>query len=202
MICKVCNKEIKEYYLNDVLGIKKHTICYKCFSELPLIYEFSKIHEYKCLSLYAYKDKIKELIYQFKGLKDIELKDIFLEFFLTELSLKYKGYVITYAPSFDLSNKERGFNHVEEMFSSLDNEKVPLFYKNKDYKQSDQSFKNREKINNIIELKKDNLKGLKKVLIVDDVLTSGNTLYTCASLLYKEVIKDIKLLTISKVVEF
>ena len=78
MICKVCNKEIKEYYLNDVLGIKKHTICYKCFSELPLIYEFGKIQEYKCLSLYAYKDKIKELIYQFKGLKDIELKDIFL----------------------------------------------------------------------------------------------------------------------------
>ena len=87
MICKVCNKEIKEYYLNDVLGIKKHTICYKCFSELPLIYEFSKIHEYKCLSLYAYKDKIKELIYQLKGLKDIELKDVFLEFFLDELNI-------------------------------------------------------------------------------------------------------------------
>ena len=122
--------------------------------------------------------------------------------FLEDLFIKYQGYTICYAPSFELSDKERGFNHVEVIFSSLKNKKIKLFYKNKDYKQSDQSFKNRDKINSVIELKKDNLKGLKKVLIVDDVLTSGNTLYTCASLLHKEGIKDIKLLTISKVVEF
>ena len=85
MICKVCNKEVNEFYLNDLLGIKKHTLCYSCFNEFPLINEITIIDNFKCLSLYAYKDKIKDLIYQFKGLRDYELKDVFLEYFKEQL---------------------------------------------------------------------------------------------------------------------
>lgn len=201
MICKVCNQEIREFYLNDVLGIKKHNICYKCFNEFNIINEITLIDNYECLSLFAYEGKIKELIYQFKGLKDYELKDIFLEFFLDELNVKYHNYLITYAPSYYLEDKERGFNHVEAIFSSLINKKIKLFSKNKSHKQSDQKYQNRINIRKIIEIDKTKIHRLKKVLIVDDVLTSGNTLKACASLLNKEGIKDIKLLTISKVVE-
>ena len=39
---------------------------------------------------------------------------------------------------------------------------------------------------------------LERVVLVDDVLTSGNTLKTCAELLTKAGITKIKLLTISK----
>ena len=201
MICKICNKEIYEYFLNDPLSIKNHNICYKCFNELPIIYEKTIINSYVCLSIYAYKDKIKELIYQLKGLKDLELKNVFLEYFIDELNCLYRGYTIVFAPSFYLDDQERGFNHVEVIFSLLKNKKIKLFLKNRNYKQSDQSFKNRKNIKNVIEIDKSKLKGIKKVLVVDDVLTSGNTLSTCSSLLYKEGIKDIKLLTISKVVE-
>lgn len=201
MICKICNEELNEFYLNDFLGIKKHSICYQCFNEFPLIFEKTLIDNFECLSIYAYKDKIKDLLYQFKAQKDYELKDLFLEFFLDDLEIKYFNYVISFAPSYYLDNKERGFNHVEAIFSSMRNRKVSLFSKKENYKQSDQSFKERKNIQKIITIDKQKLKGLKKVLIVDDVLTSGNTLKTCASLLYKEGIQDIKLLTISKVVE-
>ena len=78
---------------------------------------------------------------------------------------------------------------------------MKLFYKKENYKQSDQSYSNRKNISKIIGLNLSEIDDLKRVLIVDDVLTSGNTLKTCASLLHKEGIKDIKLLTISKVVE-
>ena len=201
MICKVCNKELNEFYINDLLGIKKHTLCYACFNEFPFINEITNIDKFKCLSLYSYKGIIKELIYQLKGLKDYEIKDVFIEYFKDWLNDLYKGYTITFVPSFHLDDDNRGFNHVEVIFSLLNNKKVKLFTKKYNYKQSDQKYSDRKNINHIITLNKSNLKGLKKVLIVDDVLTSGNSLKTCASLLYKEGVKDIKFLTISKVVE-
>ena len=201
MLCKVCNKEIKEFYLNDLFGNKKHTVCYKCFCDFSLINKISFIDNYECLSIYEYKDQIRDLIFQLKGLKDYELKDVFLEFIIDYLNDKYRGYTITYAPSFKDDDLKRGFNHVEAMCSLFKNKKLKLFYKKENYKQSDQNYSNRKNINKIIGLDLNKIKGLKKVLIIDDVLTSGNTLKTCASLLYKEGIKNIKLLTISKVVE-
>lgn len=201
MICKVCNKLKNEFYLNDFLGIKKHNICYECFDKFPIIKEKTMINNYECLSIYSYKDQMKELIYQFKALKDYELKDVFLEFFIEELEEKYFNYVITFVPSFHLDNKNRGFNHVEAIFSNFRNKKINLFTKKENYKQSNQKFKDRKNIRKIIEIDKHKVKGLKKVLIVDDVLTSGNTLKACSSLLSKEGVKDIKLLTVCKVVE-
>lgn len=198
MICKVCNQEVNNFYLNDLFGVNKHNICYKCFNELMVIKEKTIIDKYECLSIYAYQDKIKELIYQFKVLKDYELKDIFLEFFLDELNLRYFNFIITYAPSYYLDDEERGFNHVEAIFSCLGNKKIKLFKKKSNSKQSDQKFSERKNISKHIELNKTNLKGIKKILIVDDVLTSGNTLKACADLLYKEGITNIKFLTISK----
>ena len=198
MLCKVCNKEINSFNLDDIFGIKKKCLCIKCFNEFEVINERTIIDEFECYSIYSYKGKIKDLIYQFKGLKDYELKDVFLEYFVSYLNIKYYGYYVTFAPSFFNDDKERGFNHVEAIFSSLNNKKIKLFKKKINYKQSDHKFNERYKIKDVIELEKTNLKGIKKILIVDDVLTSGNTLKTCASLLYKEGIKNIKLLTVSK----
>lgn len=198
MICKVCNGDKNEFFLNDFFYVNKHNICYKCFSDLIVIKEKNRIGNYECYSLYEYSGKIKDLIFQFKGLKDYELKDIFLEFFLEELNFKYKGYIVTFAPSYYLDDKERGFNHVEAMFSSLKNIKIPLFTKKTNYKQSNQKYIDRKNISKVIELDKTKLIGINKVLIVDDVLTSGNTLKTCAELLTKAGITNIKLLTISK----
>ena len=198
MQCKVCNQTINEFNFNDFFGIKKHVLCYKCFNELSLINEVTTIENFKCFSIYLYKDKIKDLIYQFKVLKDYELKDVFLEYFLEELNYKYRKYIITFVPSYHLDDTNRGFNHVEAMFSSLKNKKICLFKKTINHKQSDQKLYNRTKIKDYIYLDKSKLRGIKKVLIVDDILTTGNTLKSCAKLLTNEGIKDIQLLTICK----
>ena len=201
MICKVCNEEKNEFNILDPIGVNKHSLCNKCFNKLNVIYEKYKINDIKTLSIYSYDGLVKELIYQFKGLYDYELKDIFLEYFIDDLEFKYLGYTLTYAPSSKEDDTKRGYNHVKEIFSCLPNKKVKLFIKKDNYKQSDIKYKDRNKIIDHIALVKENLKGIKRVLIVDDVLTSGNTLKACASLLYKEGIKDIQFLTISKVVE-
>lgn len=201
MICKVCNEIKNEFNILDPFGVNNHFLCNECFQKFNVIYEKSKINKMEVLSIYSYDGLIKDLIYQFKGLYDYELRGVFLEYFIDELEFKYFGYTITFAPSSEEDNLKRGYNHVEEMFSFLPNKKVNLFIKKDNYKQSNVKYKERQKIVSHIDLIKENLKGIKKVLIVDDVLTSGNTLLACASLLNKEGIKDIKLLTISKVVE-
>lgn len=201
MICKVCNEEVNEFNLLDIFGINQHNICNKCFNKFNIINEKTIINKIECLSIYSYEGLIKELIFQFKGQYDYELKDVFLEYFINEIESKYFGYVVTFAPSFIEDDNKRGFNHVEEICSCLSNKKVKLFIKKENYKQSEQSFENRKNIVKYISLN-NNLKGIKRVLIVDDVLTSGSTLKACASLLNKEGIKDIKFLTICKVVDF
>ena len=198
MLCKVCNQEKNEFYLNDLLVIKKHNICKSCFDEFKIIKEKTIINNFECLSLYEYKGLIRDLIFQLKGLKDYELKDVFLEFYIDELQYKYFDYVITFAPSFYLDDEQRGFNHVEAIFSNLHNKKIKLFFKKENYKQSNQKYNDRKNVKKIIDIDKSKVKGLKKVLIVDDVLTSGSTLKACSSLLIKEGVTQIKMLTICK----
>ena len=86
MICKVCNEEINEFNILDPIGVNKHSLCNKCFNKFNVILEKNKINGIKSFSIYSYDGLIKELIYQFKGLYDYELKDVFLEYFLVFLT--------------------------------------------------------------------------------------------------------------------
>jgi ComF family protein len=198
--CKLCFERIHLNGINSLFN--NRMICQKCYNGFDLINKKEYINGIEVRYLYYYNDFLKKVIYQFKGCFDIELKDVFLDRLKYILRLIYKGYLLVPVPSYFESDNKRGFNHVEEIFSCLSNKKVKLFIKNENYKQSEKSFSERKNISQYISLNKENIRGNKKILIVDDILTTGNTLKACASLLYKEGIKDIKFLTICKCVEF
>ena len=181
-VCQICNKQIKPSLLFE------SCICETCLNKMNVILKTFKIDGVKCLALYSYDSLTRSLIYQYKGLHDIGLQNIFLSPFLSFLKFIFHSYTLIYPPSY--SNK-----HNEDLFSSLNLKTEDLFYKTIDYKQSDQSFENRVFISNYIKLKTKPLS--KKYLLVDDVMTSGNTLKACINLLKKENIKQIKVLLIS-----
>ena len=104
------------------------------------------------------------------------------------------------APSFIDSDKERGFNHVEEIFRTLGLKMIPCIHKIKDVKQADLSSKEREKIKDVLAIDEVDLKG-KKVLIVDDVYTTGSTAKAMIDLVKNKEPKKIKCLFLSKVKE-
>ena len=117
-ICKVCFKNIdNECFVNDLLGVEQHDLCYSCFLKMELLLKEERILGNKIFILLKYNGFIKELIYKFKGLYDIELKNIFLEYFQDLISDKYQGYTLKFAPSSKEDDFIRGFNHVREMFS-------------------------------------------------------------------------------------
>jgi competence protein ComFC len=152
-----------------------------------------------CLSLYYYNDYFKEQLYKLKGCYDIELASTFLYPFSKELKLLFYGYYLILIPSSKSDDDKRGFNHVEEIFKCLNMPILKILSKKFNVKQSDRNFNQRKLI--LYDLKVNNIKWIynKKILIVDDVCTTGNTLSAAIKLLKEGKPKKIKVLTLCKV---
>ena len=172
--CLVCNKTIEENFCG--LFIKNYKLCFGCSNKFKVRNEKFIINGVKGIVLYYYDDFFKDLLYRYKGLGDYLLKDAFLTYNLEKIKKRFKGYKVVLAPSNDKVEIKRGFCHLEEIFKSLDLEIIKCFKKTKEWKQSDKKLKEREQIQNIIKIDNSLLNGVKKVLFVDDVLTSGSTI--------------------------
>ena len=192
--CKICGKEIKsKWSFTD-----KTPLCIKCFHEFKVLDEVFLLDKFKVRVLYYYEDFMRNLIYLFKALGDYELKDVFLYYFLVELKIEYRGYYIVPAPSNLEDDLKRGYNHVEEIFTCLNLPFLHLLKKNKYFKQSSRNKKEREEVKNDISLtSNESLEG-KKILLVDDIFTTGSTLKVCYDLISQLHPKKIKVLTLSK----
>lgn len=173
-------------------------MCFSCLLECDPKFINFKIEGYNGLSIYEYNEKLKELIYKFKGCYDIELKDAFLYPYENELSLIYKGYIVVPIPSYFKDDETRGFNHVKLIFSNLKLETIKVLEKTEKYKQSDRNQKYRELIKNYLKVNEiDKIKG-KNILLVDDICTTGSTLKAAINLLKEATPKDIKILVLCK----
>ncbi len=196
LICKICFKEIDKYNLHFILN--HVSICNECLNKYKPTFKKIIFHNYELLSIYEYKDLIKEKLFTFKGCFDYELYSTFLYQYSFELNLKYQGYYVVFIPSNKKDDLKRGFNHVREMFSFLKLKELDLLEKSKMNKQAKNTYKERKKSEKSLVLKqKINLKG-KKILIVDDVITTGTTILSAINLINELKPKKIKILTMSK----
>ncbi len=193
--CLICLKDFK--YNGIYQYIIKPCICHRCFLLLNRKPIIRKVENIKVIALYPYENEIKKCIYQLKGCFDIEMSKVFLSYDKAMLHLLFHDYVIVPTPSSKESDLKRGFNHVEQIFSCLRLPIVRVFYKSLNYKQANLNKKERKEFSKYICLKEDvNLRN-KKVLLVDDIITSANTILRCVSLLKKLRPKKIKILVIS-----
>lgn len=197
--CKLCFNPIEDDSIHSLL-FKDAKICNKCFRKFkPKLRKFS-IDNIDCFYLYDYSEQVQSSLYQFKGCFDIELAEIFTDYFKHYLHFKYFGYTVVPAPSSKESNEKRGFNHVVEMFKNLRLKMERCVYKTKDVKQTEQTALERKNIRDILEISNVNLKN-KKVLIVDDVFTTGSTIKAMIELIKTKHPKKIKVLVMSKTIE-
>jgi competence protein ComFC len=178
----VCFKDIKAMPFSRLLS-PQLVLCPKCFKEMKPQMEVFYLDNIKCRTLYPYDEKIRSLLFQFKGCFDIELAPIFLSYQLPLLKLLYEGYYLVPAPSFETKNEVRGFNHVVMMFESLGLPFIECLSKTKDVKQATSNFQERQKIGKYLSIdSKVSLQG-KKILFVDDLITSGATAKECVKLI-------------------
>lgn len=195
--CKICFKRISDNSLYN-LTKRNNILCEECFNKMHAKFVSFKIGNTKGLSIYEYTDFIKELIYKFKGCYDYELKDVFLYRYLSYIKLKYHGFYIVYVPSYHIDDERRGFNHVKAIFKSLKLKELPILKKKTAHKQSDQSSLGRRQIKDVIEIDENTILKDKKVLLVDDIMTTGSTLLTSIELLKSKGAKNIEILVVAK----
>ena len=177
--CLICDGIIEESFCSLLSSF--NGVCYNCYDKFKRRNDSFCINGVEGEVLYYYDEFFRDVLYRYKGCGDYLLKDAFLVGKIKELHNKYKQYNIVLAPSNIEKENNRNFNHLEEIFKSLKLPIIKCFVKTKNWKQSDKNLQERKQIQKIIKIDKSCLNDTKKVLIVDDVLTSGSTIKTMIS---------------------
>lgn len=194
MKCLLCDKELSNGGNIVNLIFDEDVICYKCRKDLNYKPIKLKIKEQEVYSLYLYDEHLSRLILQYKESYDEALYKVFLYPHISKLKKRYMGYTVVLAPSSIENLRRRGFNHLQKIFEILGLPILDCLYKDLNINQNNLSFSDRENIINHIFVKDVNLP--KKILLVDDVLTSGSTIIGCLKALENKT-SDIKVLTIA-----
>ena len=173
-------------------------VCQKCQDELDPRFISFKVNGYKASAVYEYTPFIKKLIYLYKGCFDYELNETFLNLYIKEIKMRFHGYKVVPVPSYIEDDKKRGFNHVVEAFKKLGLEVLPLIEKTAHQKQADQTAKKRKEIGKFLALTKQPNLEKTKILLVDDIYTTGSTMKAAINLIERLNPKEIKVLVLAK----
>ncbi len=181
--CLCCGKKLRlECSLLEMLYVDD-VICLSCRKKLGFHPKKIKIQGKIVYGLYPYQDLVRDLMIQYKEYNDEALKSVFLYKQFKTLSKKYKDYVIVPIPSSEQGNQRRGFQQVEEMFSFIQLPFRKVLYKTEDVSQKELGYKERRQISKVLAIRDPQIIEGKKVLIVDDILTTGNTISAAVRLL-------------------
>ena len=185
------------------IKIQKGFLCSDCYSSI----EFIKSYQKNLISICRYKEPIKTLIYQFKyGNRDY-LADFFAELIekhlrRIRLDLSHYDYVIP-VPLHKYKLKERGYNQAGLLAKILANYfQIPfrddIIFQTK-YIPSQTTLNKDKRLEN----KKESFKAKgslenKRVILVDDVITTGSTINECSKALESTKVSEITVITLAK----
>lgn len=132
-------------------------------------------------TLYEYDGFAKDVLLRYKERHDRILNRLFLCYYRYYLNIRYWNYEICLAPSHMDTLRERSFHAVHEMFCETRlsiNDR--FFIKSKAIRQSEQPKFLRKNIAHYIKIDTKYTPKRKHVLVVDDVVTTGETLSVMA----------------------
>lgn len=196
--CIICEKYLEESGLCDeckryiILSHDVYTM--RCFNKLI-----------NCYSSAYYTGTMMELIRRLKYKSDFKSGEI-IAFYMKDRikNLIYDIDFITYVPMTKRSLKSRGYNQSKFLCNILSKEfNIPMvdcLIKAKETKdQIGLSQEQRwENMKDCFKAKKSHMLKNKKVLLVDDVFTTGSTAYFCSCELIKYGVEKINVLTAAK----
>lgn len=174
--CLICEKSL--IYGLDLLNlIMDDLICFKCRQKLEEKIKFNKFESYRLVSFYNYSDEMSSLLIRYKDLLDVVLAPVFLRRWMWLINILFKDYKIILIPSSPSLLKKRGFSHLNLMLQDCKLEVVDCLSK----QDKVQRFaKDRNDVKFEFLFKPDNLD---KVIIFDDVITSGSSMRAAIDLL-------------------
>ena len=209
--CYLCEKSISKKYINEY-------ICENCFKKLEKYKKKYDNDKYVCYEdfninyafIFDYQNYIRKLILRYKFLDKPYLGKVFSEFIIRDKKVckKIKSYdIIIPVPMSKKSKRIRGYNKTEIISYEI-SKSIGIAY-NKDilikYKDTKkQSLLNRkERLENVKDAYKINNKFCeylngKKIILFDDIYTTGATVNECLKLIKKYNVKNILVLILAK----
>ncbi|PTI30647.1 hypothetical protein BU072_02835 [Mammaliicoccus vitulinus] len=145
-------------------------------------------------TIYDYQGLAKDLIQQYKLVGDVAIAQIFQ---LPRSIMKQYDYVIP-APIHPNKLAKRTFDHVTFVLDSQNIKYTQIFETEERLKQSDLSKRARALQHNPFKIKCDIELENKKILLVDDIYTTGLTIHRLAELLIVRKIRKIDALTFAR----
>ena len=188
--CLCCENTVTSpsFFYEDVL-------CGRCRSELPVELIQQSWRGYQLVTLYRYKEPFRSIMLAIKAKSDVALIPALLSPFVWYLRLRFFGYRVVIAPSTPQLQRQRGFNHLDKLCRTIGWKPQDIFIKEAHWKQTDQTWQNRKNIKHYLHLRHP-IRSKRAYVIVDDIVTSGETLFACAELLKKQGVRKIVLFAI------
>ncbi len=178
MNCLYCDQPIYSYTLRSILW-KEDELCPNCRRKLKASRKIVDMEEFKVETFFEYEGIFRELLLQYKECHDEALKGVFLYDLKEYIEVRYRSYSLVFIPSSRKKREERGFNHLEGMFQTVQLKRTGgLEMKEEMNQEGKNSTERKEMIGNFFY----NGPFADKILLVDDVLTTGSTLkgaYRC-----------------------
>lgn len=196
-------------YCNKFIDLKSFA-CEACkkkikFISRPRILNHYQNHSIKCIAPMSYEDDVRKAIWHFKFRNRKEYARLFAIAASSHLkeNIKEPFDLITSAPLSQERLKERGYNQ-SELFAKNVAKNIHLKYKETLIKtknnkpQHTLAYNERiENIKNIYSCKNANLIHNKKILLCDDIITTGHTICECAKTLIKSGASKVTCLAIA-----
>lgn len=182
--------------MHDACFFYEETLCTTCRQHLEVSLSEQQWGGYLLVTLYRYQATVRSFLLAIKVKQDYALAQAILSPLAWYLRFRFFFYKVVTAPSTSLSDQKRGFNHVHALCKGVGWKPRFVFEKEDDWKQSDKNFFERKQVAQHIRLV-GKINTRRAYLIVDDIVTSGQTLLACAALLKKQGVKKIVLLAIA-----
>ena len=214
--CIICEKEIQEDFIADLFLIYTNKICIECHSKFKLLKKENKCPQ--CFkwqkennlcpdcelwnknqkplfnkAIFKYDANFSVYMHRYKYMGDFQLRKEFTNIAKKKLNKVKRDFdLITTIPVSNETFDKRLFNQVEGIFGkqeqvmNIENKLQMSGLSPEERRLQKLDFKVTDKVQNM------------KILLLDDVYTTGTTMHTAAQALYTQGARDIQSLTLAR----
>lgn len=189
--CRICSRPFRQ--LDE--KFRHNDICHDCS-------RWEEDHEWKGLlekntSLFLYNDFLKEVIARYKFRGDYILAEVFAAFFKEKLN-EIDHDLLVPIPLSEERLYERGFNQAAALSIVSGFRPTEILSRIHSEKQSKKSRSERIHLPQVFQIAAETKLAGKKIILIDDIYTTGSTLRHAAKLLKKEGAASIQSFTLAR----